>query len=185
MSQGGILNTAGGGGSGSPVQTLTGDTGGPVPPTANNINIIGGTASGTNDNGIVVNGNAGTSTEVVTLTNRVQNRIVTTDATDQTLISFALSSSSASYTFDVQIAAYDVTDDLSAGYAIFGTIRSTASTASVIGVPDKIVNEEGAMSSCDARLVVSGNNAIVRVNGLSGKTINWNCVLTYVAQTKV
>ncbi len=41
MSQAGIINIAGGGGSGSPIETLTGNSGGAVPPTANNINILG------------------------------------------------------------------------------------------------------------------------------------------------
>jgi len=55
MSQAGIINIAGGGGGGSPVQTLTGNIGPAVPPTGNNINVIGGT-------GVSVSGNAGTST---------------------------------------------------------------------------------------------------------------------------
>ncbi len=61
MSQGGRLNISGGGGSGSPVQTLTGNTGGAVPPTANNINVVGAT-------GITVTGNPGTSTLTISLT---------------------------------------------------------------------------------------------------------------------
>jgi hypothetical protein len=50
----GVLNSGGG----SAVTTLTGDSGGPVPPTAGNINIFGGT-------GIVTAGNPGTSTITV------------------------------------------------------------------------------------------------------------------------
>ncbi len=68
MSQAGILNVAGGGGGGSPVQTLTGDTGGPVPPTLNNINLIGGA-------GVSVAGNAGTSTLTINLTNVTPNYV--------------------------------------------------------------------------------------------------------------
>ncbi len=185
MSQAGILNVAGGGGGGTPIQTLTGDDSIAVPPTANNIFLLGGSTSVTNDHGIVTSGNAGTSTETVSLSNRIQNRITTTDAADHTLITFALSASAAAYTFDIEIAAYDFTDDLAAGYSIFGTVRSTASTAVLIGTPDKIVNEEGIMTTCNARLDVSGNNAIIIVNGLAGKTINWNGVATYVVQTKV
>lgn len=68
MSQAGILNVAGGGGGGSPVQTLTGDTGGAVPPTANNINLIGGP-------GVSVTGNAGISTLTINLTNVTPNYV--------------------------------------------------------------------------------------------------------------
>lgn len=57
MSQAGILNVNGGGGGGSPVNTITGNSGGPVPPTANNINLLG-SSSGL----LTVVGNPGTST---------------------------------------------------------------------------------------------------------------------------
>lgn len=58
MSQAGIINVSGGG-TGT-IQTLTGNTGGAVPPTANNINIVGTT-------GLVVTGNPGTSTLTVSI----------------------------------------------------------------------------------------------------------------------
>jgi len=60
MSQAGITNIAGGGGGGSPILTLTGNAGGPVPPTANNVNIVGA-------GGVVVTGNPGTSTLTITV----------------------------------------------------------------------------------------------------------------------
>lgn len=62
MSQAGIINMSGGGGGGSPIETLTGNTGGAVSPTANNINVVGAGA-------IVVTGNPGTSTLTITVTN--------------------------------------------------------------------------------------------------------------------
>lgn len=68
MSQSGMLNIAGGGGGGSPILTLTGNSGGPVPPTANNINTLG-TGS------ITTVGNAGTSTLTAQLTGLTNNAI--------------------------------------------------------------------------------------------------------------
>jgi len=62
VSQAGVINVAGGGGGGAPVQTLTGNSGGPVPPTGNNIKIIGG-------NGINIVGTPGTSTLTVNVIN--------------------------------------------------------------------------------------------------------------------
>ena len=61
MSQAGILNINGGGGGGSPVNTLTGNTGGAVPPTANNINVIG-------TGNVLVTGNPATSTLTISST---------------------------------------------------------------------------------------------------------------------
>lgn len=60
MSQGGPLSSTGSG-SGSPVETLTGNSGGPVPPDAAfNINVLGN-----NGVGIDIVGNAGTNTLTV------------------------------------------------------------------------------------------------------------------------
>ena len=60
MSQ--FFNPAGSGGGGSPIMTLTGNSGGPVPPTANNINIVGGS-------GAQVVGTPGTSTLTINVVN--------------------------------------------------------------------------------------------------------------------
>ena len=61
MSQAGVINVSGGGGGGTPVQTLTGNSGGAVPPTANNINVVGTGA-------VSVSGNPGTSTLTISVT---------------------------------------------------------------------------------------------------------------------
>lgn len=69
MSQGGIINIAGGGGGGSPVLSLTGDSGGAVFPTANNINVIGGPGiqvSGAGSTLTINNTGAGFNWNVVT-----------------------------------------------------------------------------------------------------------------------
>ena len=71
MSQAGVISVSGGGGGGSPVETLTGNTGGAVPPTANNINVIGAS-------GITVAGNPGTSTLTISLTSSAENYVQVT-----------------------------------------------------------------------------------------------------------
>ena len=104
MSQAGILNVAGGGGGGSPVQTLTGNTGGAVPPTANNINVVGTGA-------ISVAGNPGTSTLTISV------------ATD----SFSWSEQNTNFNASIQNgyycnAALTVTLPITAGLTIGNTI---------------------------------------------------------------
>jgi hypothetical protein len=65
MSQAGIINVAGGGGGGTPIQTITGNDGVATPPTANNVNIIGATvANGTNAIPVYVK-NTATSTDTI------------------------------------------------------------------------------------------------------------------------
>lgn len=56
MSQAGIINIAGGGGGGSPIETITGNTGGPEAPIANNFNFL--TANST----VIFAGSPGTET---------------------------------------------------------------------------------------------------------------------------
>jgi len=179
MSQAGIINVSGGGGGGSPVETLTGDTGGAVPPTANNINILGGTVTSNNNNGILVAGNPGTSTLTVELTNRITGSVTTSNATPTTLATFSLGATPAVFTFDIEIACFNTTDINGDGYSIFATARTTGAAANLCGTPDKVVNEEVA-DTADANLVVSGNNVIVQVTGIAGKTHNWRVVATYV-----
>lgn len=171
---------SGGGGGGTPVQTITGDDSIAVPPTANNIFLVGGSLSTNNINGITTTGNAGTSTETVNLTNRVQGTISTADATPTTLTTFTLGATPGVYNFDIQIVGYDLTDTAGVGYFISGIVRTTGAAAVLVGIPDKITNEEAATVACDANLTVSGNNAIVQVTGIAGKNINWRALSQYI-----
>src|SRR6185437_13600625 len=116
MSQAGIINIAGGGGGGSPVQTLTGNTGGPVPPTANNINIVGTGA-------VSVVGNPGTSTLTISV------------ATD----SFSWSEQNANFNAAIQNgyycnAALTVSLPSTAGLLIGSTIIIYIDTSSVVTI---------------------------------------------------
>lgn len=73
MSQSGRYSL--GSGSGSPVETLTGNVGGPVPPTGFNINVIGA-------GGVTVTGNPGTSTLTITMSGGgVSWSVITLDQT--------------------------------------------------------------------------------------------------------
>lgn len=173
---------------------------GPVPPTvptsfvtdngtavpAANILIVHGTDSSTNvQAGIQARGGVigtGTSNEVdVVITNRVRGLVTTTNATPTTLTTFALGATPGVYNFDIQIVGYDLTDVEGIGYFISGSVRTTGAAASLVGTPDKIINEViGVTTAADATLIVSGNNAIVQVTGIASKTINWNALSQYI-----
>ncbi len=174
---------SGGGGGGSPIQTITGDTGGPVPPTANNINIVGGSSSSDNDLGITVEGNAGTSTETVTLTNRISGSATTTDAaTTITLVSFPLGATPGTYNWNFKVSAYNLDDSLSAVYNVDLGARTTGAVASFSGIADSFVDEEGSMSGVivDFSVIIVANTLTIRLNGLLGKTINWKALGDYI-----
>lgn len=72
MSQ--IISFGSGGGGGSPVLTLTGNSGGPISPTAGNINLLGG-------NNITAAGNAGTSTITFSVTGTTNHALQLGNAT--------------------------------------------------------------------------------------------------------
>jgi len=169
MSQAGSIGSGGGGGGGG-ITTLN------AAQTSTN-NVVGLSA------GVV--GTTGT----VTLTNRITGSVTTSNATPTTLASFALSGSAGIYRFSIEIVGYDSTDDEGVGYSIFGSVRTDGAAATLIGVPDKLVDEEEApidlsISTCDANLTVSGNNAIIQVTGVAATTIKWYTLTTYVFLAK-
>lgn len=155
---------------------------GTVVPAANIVNINGSSSSTNNNTGIQVIANpTGSNNELVQLTNRFQNTVTTTDSTPTTLSSFALGATPGVYTFDTNIAAFDLTDTLGTGFSIFTSIRTTGAAGTVCGTPDLIENAENAtILPATSTLTVSGNNAIVQVTGIAGKTIHWNSITTYV-----
>lgn len=124
---------------------------------------------------------AGTTT-TVELTNRYRGEAQTTDATPTDVITIPLGATPGVYIFDVNVVAYNSTDSLGAGYNIFATVRTDGTDSTLCGTPDKVVNEEGAMSASDANAVAGGvadNNLYVRVTGIAATTIDWNSVGVY------
>lgn len=155
-------------------------------PSANILIVNGNTSTENNSNGIITKGGVvgtGTSNEVdVVLTNRIVGSVTTTDATPTTIASFSLGATPAVFTFDVQIACFNLTDINGDGYFISGTARTDGATATLCGTPDKIVNEE-VVDTADANMVVSGNSVIIQATGIAGKTHHWKTITTYVEVT--
>lgn len=147
MSQSGMINTSGGGGAGSPIQTITGNTGGPVPPTANNINVV--TANSTP----VFAGNVGTSTE--TLDFGLSNLLLGASG------SFITSASGNSgYGFGALVSLTSGINNSAFG---FGSLSSVTTTN------DNSAFGEGALRSC----IGTSNTAIGFLSGsglLSGSS---------------
>lgn len=80
--------------------------------------------------------------------------------------------------FDIQVVGFDDSTPCGAGYAVTASARTTGAAAVLCGTPDTIDNEEAPfIATGDATLVVSGNNAIVQVNGVAGLTIRWRALV--------
>ena len=152
---------------------------------AANILIVNGLDSNENNvNGIITKaGVAGTGTanEVdFVITNRIRGTVSTTNATPTIISSFPCGAIPGVYNFDIQVGGFNLTDVAGCGYFISGSVRTDGTTAILVGTPDKIVNEEFVTKSCDANLIVSGNNAIIQITGILAKNINWNCLSQYI-----
>jgi hypothetical protein len=154
---------------------------GTVIPAANVVNIDGGTTTTNSANGILVVANPnGSNNMVIELTNRQNGAVTTTDATPTTLISFATAASAAVYNVQVRIAAFDATDVAGAAYHIDAGARTTGAAVTIFPDPDFVDNEEAAMVTSDINILASGNNIIIQVTGIAGKTIRWSGSLTFV-----
>jgi hypothetical protein len=124
MSQAGIINEAGGGGGGSPVNTLTGNTGGAVPPTGNNINVVGA-------GNVTVTGDPGTSTLTITTNDaltdlHVAQYIVSSSGTSGTganysTISAALTAAPAGSSIFIQPGTYSENLTISKNINLFSS----------------------------------------------------------------
>jgi|SRR6185369_6447248 len=151
-------------------------------PAANILIIDGIDSTENNSNGIITKGGVagtGTANEVdIVITNRLQGTVTTVGLTTSPIITFT-PNVIGTYAIEVRIAAYNTTSTLGAGYSLFGTVRFDGVNSNLCGTPDKIVNEEGAMSSANSTLTVSGANILINGVGYAAQTINWSAVGLY------
>ncbi len=159
------------------------DINSPSTPIANVENIVGGFVSTDAANGIQTDGSSGSNTITIELTNRLRGTGTTVGAVTADLVTFPLGATPGTYVIDSNFCGFNASTPAGAGYSIFGSVRTTGAAASIVGIPDKINNEDPSMVACNADLVVSGNNAILRVTGTAGLTIDWVVVATYVKVT--
>lgn len=155
------------------IETITGDTGGAVSPDISfNVNLLGGGS-------IVVSGNPGTNT--LTITDQgISGTATTIGAVTADVLTIALGATPGTYTFDAKIAGFESTTPAGTGYTIVGSVRTTGAAATLC--PNQAIDhfEEDVLETCNATLVVSGNNAIFRVLGTAGLTISWKGEAEYV-----
>jgi len=177
MSQAGIISLSSAPLPPDVATSYTTDSGVAVP-AANNLNVLATDTTANDNDGINTVGSG--STVTVQLTNRLQGSGSTVGAVTTDLVTFPLGASPGTFTFDISVAGFESTTPASCGYQLFGTIRTDGATATVVGTPDRIANEEAALTACQASLTVSGNNAVIQVLGTAGLTVNFNTVATYV-----
>lgn len=148
-------------------------------PAANILNVNGIDSTENNNNGILTRANPNLSNNLqVIVSNRLQGIVSTSGAATAAMITFT-PTIIGTYAIEVRVAAYNETSLLGAGYSIFGTARFDGVNSNLCGTPDKIVNEEGAMSSANVTMTVSGANILINGIGYAAQEINWSGVGLY------
>lgn len=153
--------------------TFTADSGSATP-AANNINILG-------DDGLTTSGSGDTIT--IALDGTCDGSGTTVGATTADLCTIDAGGTAGCYTLQVQVVGFDSGTPSGASYVLTNGIRTTGAAAALTGTTDKTVNEEAAIATANADIVVSGNNIIVRVTGVAGLTINWVSRARYTSVT--
>lgn len=142
------------------------------------------------DNGIVSKGGvsagdppgAGATNELdIYLTNRATGTVTTTNATPTIALTFSLATGGTTgvYYISGDVVAYDVTDSAGGAYSFVSGAKTIVGVGTEIGTEFKDELEDAAMAAADFSVSVSGNNFIITVVGIIGKTINWNISITY------
>lgn len=153
-------------------------------PSGNVLIVDGKTSTENNSNGIITKGGVvgtGTSNEVdIVLTNRFSASTSTVGAVTSDVITFPLGATPATYFLIVHVAVFNPSGPAGAGYETYTTVRTDGSAATIIDATDSITQEDASLIATTAEFVVSANNAIFRVGGVAGLTIDWVVVGTYV-----
>lgn len=144
-------------------------------------NIIGGSNSNNTVNGIQIDGSSGGNTTKILLTNRITGSGTTTDdSTPITLFTFPLGAVPGVYQFSINVAGFNKTDSIGAGYSSTRTMRTDGSAGTLIDALITSIGEEGTMSGVLVENSITSNNYILKVTGLASKTIDWIALTTFI-----
>lgn len=180
----GCLDLVGDGGSGSDLEIVTDD--GTVIPVSSSINFNGSprpdlSVIPDSDFGILTYANPNSSENLaIFLTNRRVDEDSVTGATTVDLFTQDLGGTAGCYNFQVYVAGFESTTPAALAYTIFGSIVTTGAAATLIVTQDIISDRQTALLDATVELVVSGNDAILRVTGVAGLTINFKSIATYI-----
>ena len=166
--------TVGGGGGMANIQTLTGNTGGPVGPTANNVNIVG---SGF----ITVTGNPGTSTLTISQSNSNDATATTIGATPVNIISLPVADSQMVTITAVINGIQDDFSDCWGGDLIFTVYRPAGGDVTVVG---GIIANANTTSTADVSGTVNIGTEMAEINviGVAAETWNWSASYQFFYQ---
>lgn len=89
------------------------------------------------------------------------------------LITFPLGATPGTFQFEARVKGFEATTPAGAGYNLYATFTTDGATATLVGVQD-VFNVNAVLNTASATFVASGNNAVLRVQGVTALTINWS-----------
>lgn len=149
--------------------TFVTDSGNAVP-AANILNVLG-------DENITTSGSGNTIT--ISPTDTASGTGQTIGAVTADIITFPLGASAGTYQVEGSIAAYEGGTPAGGGIRAFVAVRTSGAAGTICDSSDPIKNLETALNAATAEFVVSGNNLILRVTGVTALTIKWAGRLFY------
>lgn len=150
-------------------------------PAANVLDVVGGSSTDSNDNGIFTEASPDLSNNlVISLSNRMTGTATSVNASVEDLITLALGASPASYRMEFKIAGRDTSTGDALGYTIFVSVKTNGAAASIVATPFIDADENASLTAASATVIASGNNAVLQVTGVASQTIQYKAVGTYV-----
>lgn len=181
MSQAGIISTSASVPSNVPTTFAT-DSGNAVP-AANVITFTTNDSTANIDNGITNSGAGSTVTH--TLTNRGTGTVTTADDTVTTIFTLPAGATPGVYYVYGNVQAFNASTPAGAVFSFTGGFRTTGVAVTELGVEYHDDFKEAALNpalpaaAADVEISASGNDILVRVNGVVGLTANWNALVEY------
>lgn len=148
------------------VRELTGDTGGAIPPTASNINIVAGLTSG-----LTVDGNPATSTLTINGVSPFYSGSGTTvGAVTVVVLSIPIAASSCAV-IEARVAGFEAVDG--AGGLLSVTAHRNGGGPVIVGTVDLFKDVPAGLAGASFSAAAVGTNVEISCTGAAGKTINW------------
>lgn len=101
----------------------------------------------------------------------------TVGAVTADIITISLAATPATWNLEASVSAFESSTPAGAAYQLFTGARTNGAAATAIGSVDQVVNEDAALVTGNATIVISGNSAILRVTGVAGLTIQWQGII--------
>jgi len=118
--------------------------------------------------------------QVSLIDNVIVGTVTTVDATPGVLNVNIPVPASSIVSIRVNIAGYDVPNQVGCALELLGGMKNVAGSLTVVGNTDVTKNCDATLINVQASIVASGTNAQIQLTGVLGHTINWRGLIEVV-----